>query len=373
MSAIINEFNAAVFVSEQLNRMIINAAQELAQRAVSKCADKYDFDAAEAIKFLGLQNIKVERNRPEKAAKAPKEKAVKAAFPMPWNNVCIAGCCSALRQNQGLYTQCTGSLKKNAVFCKQCQVNADKNGGVPEYGTVAMRQAVGLYDYVDPKGRKPVSFTKIMKKYKVDQAAAMEEAAKFGINIDAEHFIVPEADKKKGRPKAEKAPKEKGAKGRPKKAKKMLQIEGDDDDLFASLVADANANTSAEPEKKKRGKSDEEKAAEEAKKAEEKAEKAYNKEMEAYNKKVAELALKQITKAECVRVSERWNGVVNVDFNLPAGSLKMPTEVKQPETTTHKYEYENQKREMENAIRILKLSDEEVVSTSTYQAVAQYL
>jgi hypothetical protein len=51
----------------------------------------------------------------------------------------------------------------------------------------------------------------------------------------------------------------------------MLQIEGDDDDLFASLVADANANTSAEPEKKKRGKSDEEKAAEEAKKKAEKA------------------------------------------------------------------------------------------------------
>jgi hypothetical protein len=274
MSAIISEFNASVFISEQLNRMIINAAQELAQRAVSKCADKYDFDATEAIKFLGLQNIKVERNRPEKAAKASKEKAVKPAFPLPYTGVCVANCCSALRQNQGLYTQCTGSLKKNAVFCKQCQVNADKNSGVPEYGTIAMRQAVNLYDYVDPKGRKPVSFTKIMKKYKIDQAAAIEEAAKFGINIDAEHFIVPEADKKKGRPKTEKVPKEKGAKGRPKKAKKMLQIEGDDDDLFASLVADANANTeSAEPEKKKRGKSDEEKAAEEAKKKAEKEEK----------------------------------------------------------------------------------------------------
>ena len=297
MSAIINEFNAAVYITEQMNRMIINAAQELAQRAVSKCADKYDFDAAEAIKFLGLQNIKVERNRPEKVAKAPKEKAVKAAFPMPWNGACIAGCCSALRQNQGLYTQCTGSLKKNAVFCKQCQVNADKNGGVPEYGTVAMRQAVGLYDYVDPKGRKPVSFTKIMKKYKIDQAAAMEEAAKFGINIDAEHFIVPEADKKKGRPKAEKAPKEKGAKGRPKKAKKMLQIEGDDDDLFASLVADANANTSAEPEKKKRGKSDEEKAAEEAKKAEEKAEKEAKKAAEKAEKE-AKLAAEKAAKEE---------------------------------------------------------------------------
>ena len=105
----------------------------------------------------------------------------------------------------------------------------------------------------------------------------------------------------------------------------------------------------------------------------EKARKEYEKAETEYNKKVAELALKQMAKAENIRVNTRWNGEINVDFNLPAGSVKMPTEVKQPETTTHKYEYENQKREMENAIRILKLSDEEVVSTSTYQAVAQYL
>jgi hypothetical protein len=136
-----------------------------------------------------------------------------------------------------------------------------------------MRNAVGIFEYVDPKGRKPVAYTKIMKKYKVDQAAVIEEAAKFGINIDAEHFVIP-ADASKGRPKKEKVVKEKGSKGRPKKAKKVLQIEGDDDDLFASLVADANAtSSSAEPATKKRGKSDEEKAAEEAKKAAEKAEK----------------------------------------------------------------------------------------------------
>ena len=107
--------------------------------------------------------------------------------------------------------------------------------------------------------------------------------------------------------------------------------------------------------------------------AEEKAQKVYDKDMEAYNKKVAELALKQITKAECVRVSERWNGVVNVDFNLPAGAVKMPTEPDRPHRTTSEYQYIEQKKEMENAIRILEMSDEELISTSTYQAVAQYL
>jgi hypothetical protein len=250
---------------------MINCAQELAQRAVKTCGEHYNFDSEEAIRLLGLMNIKVDRKMPEKKFKVVKEKAVKMAFPLPYNGGCAADCCSALRQNQGLYTQCTMAPKKNQVFCKQCQMNADKNGGVPEYGTIQMRNAVGIFEYVDPKGRKPVAYTKIMKKYKVDQAAVIEEAVKFGMNIDAEHFFAP-VDASKGRPKKEKVVKEKGSKGRPKKAKKVLQIEGDDDDLFASLVADANANSSAEPTKK-RGKSDEEKAAEEAKKATEKAEK----------------------------------------------------------------------------------------------------
>jgi hypothetical protein len=262
-----------MFVSEQLNRMMINCAQELAQRAVKSCGEHYNFDSEEAIRLLGLMNIKVDRKMPEKKLKVVKEKAVKMAFPLPYNGGCAADCCSALRQNQGLYTQCTSAPKKNQVFCKQCQMNADKNGGVPEYGTIQMRNGVGIFEYVDPKGRKPVAYTKLMKKYKVDQAAVIEEAVKFGMNIDAGHFLAP-VDASKGRPKKEKVVKEKGSKGRPKKAKKVLLLEGegDDDDLFASLVADANSNVVVEPAKK-RGKSDEEKAAEEAKKVAEKAEK----------------------------------------------------------------------------------------------------
>jgi len=272
MSAI-SQFNASMLVSEQLNRLMINCAQELAQRAVKSCGEHYNFDSEEAIRLLGLMNIKVDRKMPEKKLKAPKEKAIKMAFPLPYNGECATDCCSALRQNQGLYTQCTSGAKKGGDYCKQCQMNADKNGGVPEYGTIKMRNAVGIFEYVDPKGRKPVAYTKLMKKYKVDQATVLEEAVKFGININAEHFLAP-VDASKGRPKKEKvqAQREKGSKGRPKKAKKVLLLEGDDDDLFASLVADANSNVVVEPAKK-RGKSDEEKAAEEAKKASEKAEK----------------------------------------------------------------------------------------------------
>jgi len=281
-------FNASVIVSEQLNRLIINAAQELAQRAVTECGLKYDFDSEEAIRMLGLNYVKVERKVVDKGVKVVKEKASKQAFPLPYNGECVIDKCCALRQNSGLYTQCQSSPKKNNEYCKQCQLNADNNNGMPEYGTIKMRNAVGILEYVDPKGRKPVSYTKVMKKYKIDQGAVMEEAAKFGMNVNAEHFLVASSEKKKGRPAAaDKIIKEKGSKGRPKKEKKVLQIEGDDDDLFASLVADANSNVVVEPAKK-RGKSEED----EAKKQQEKAEKEA-KRLQEKEDKLAALALEK--------------------------------------------------------------------------------
>jgi hypothetical protein len=281
MQSIMN-FESAVYVNEQLNRLMVNAAQDLAQRSIKACAEHYNFDAEEAVRLLGLVNVKLARARPVEV-KPKKEKVVvaKAAFPMPYNGEFNDACCFALRQNSGLYTQCQ-TVRKNGDFCKQCQVLADKTEGVPEYGTIQMRQAVGIFEYTDPKGRKPVAYTKVMKKYKITQEQALEEAGKFNININAEHFAVAEVDSKRGRPKAEKAPKEaKGSKGRPKKAKKVLQIEGDDDDLFASLVADANNNSGDEAviapkkttESKKKGKSEEEKEAERLAKEAEKQQK----------------------------------------------------------------------------------------------------
>jgi len=271
---------------------MVNAAQDLAQRSIKACAEHYNFDAEEALRLLGLINVKLARAKPvENKPKKEKVVVAKAAFPMPYNGEFNDACCYALRQNSGLYTQCQ-AVRKNGDFCKQCQVLAAKTDGVPEYGTIQMRQAVGIFEYVDPKGRKPVAYTKVMKKYKITQEQALEEAGKFNININAEHFAVAEVDSKRGRPKAEKVPKEaKGSKGRPKKAKKVLQIEGDDDDLFASLVADANNNSGEEVviAPKKKGKSEEEKEAERLAKETEKAEKEAKRTTKSMSRMVSKL------------------------------------------------------------------------------------
>ena len=309
-------FNATVFVSEQLNRLMVNAAQELANRVVTECGSRYNFDSEEAIRLLGLNYIKLERKptgkNVEKSTPKAKVMVAKPAFPLPFNGEFNEAYCYALRQNNGLYTQCQIARKGDKHFCKSCQALADKNEGMPEYGVIQSRLAVGVFEYVDPKGRKPIAYTKVMKKYKVNSEQVLEEAGKFNIIIDSNHFIVPEEDTKRGRPSSIKAPKEpKGAKGRPKKAKKVLQIEGDDDDLFAALVADANEEDeemiiAPKTDGKKKGqnagalrKSEEEKESERIAKESEKAEKLAKLATEKAEKEaklVAEKAEKELKK-----------------------------------------------------------------------------
>lgn len=283
MSSII-EFNATVFVSEQLNRLMVNAAQELASRVVSECGSRYNFDSEEAIRLLGLNFIKLERKSTGKIVEQKSSKAkvlpLRSAFPLPFNGEFNDMYCYALRQNNGLYTQCQIARKGDKHYCKSCQALAEKSeNGVPEYGTIQNRLACGIFEYVDPKGRNPVAYTKVMKKYKVNEEQVQAEAGKLNIIVDVNHFVVPE-DTKRGRPSSIKVVKEaKGVKGRPKKTKKVLQIDGDDDDLFASLVADANSTSDDEDEeiviapKTKKGKSEEEKESERIAKENEKAEK----------------------------------------------------------------------------------------------------
>jgi hypothetical protein len=100
----------------------------------------------------------------------------------------------------------------------------------------------------------------------------------------------------------------------------------------------------------------------------------YNKAMEAWRKEVMKFAVERIAKAENLRTNFRsWNKTLNVDFDLTVSEGDFPAEPERNYTTLHKHEYETQKEEISNAIRILKMTDEEVVNTSTYNAVARYL
>ena len=102
-------------------------------------------------------------------------------------------------------------------------------------------------------------------------------------------------------------------------------------------------------------------------------EEKFNKAHEKWSKEVAKLALGAIAKAENLSANLRYNGMINVDFNLPKGAIDLPAEPEKDFETFHEWQYKEMVDEIENAIRILKMTDEEVVSTSTYNSIARFL
>jgi len=243
---LVSTFSKGGSLSSELMRRMVSAYEDLTHSAIMECGVMYGFDGSDAIRRLGLESVKLSSVSSRKKVEK-KEIVAKAAFPLPYNGESSDLCCQALRQNNGLYTQCQSHKKGENSYCKSCQQLAEKSeDGIPEYGTIAQRQSVGVFEYVDPKGRKPVAYTKVMKKYKVSEEQVLAEAGKFGINIIPAHFEVPSEDTKRGRPKKEKVEKEpKGAKGRPKKEKKVVELSDDGVDLFDALVASASSPKTA--------------------------------------------------------------------------------------------------------------------------------
>jgi hypothetical protein len=68
-----------------------------------------------------------------------------------------------------------------------------------------------------------------------------------------------------------------------------------------------------------------------------------------------------------------YNNTLNVDFDLTVKESDMPVEPEREFEYIHASTYRESKKELSNAIRILKMTDEETVNTSTYNAVSEYL
>ena len=100
----------------------------------------------------------------------------------------------------------------------------------------------------------------------------------------------------------------------------------------------------------------------------------YQKAREKWQKEIGKWAIEHFSKAENIRTNYRqWNKTLNVDFDLIVNETDFPTEPEKDFEVIHQHTYNEMKEEIENAIRILKMTDEEVVSTSTYNAIARYL
>ena len=226
------------------------ALSVLSREVVEACGAKYGFDAEEAIRELGLSVSMSKAVKGEKT-KTKSEKAAKReipSMPLPFTGTIREDWCRAVKQNHGLYTQCCSAPGETGL-CKGCTKQASKNAnGEPDCGLMARRVLQGD-DYRDSKGRGPVHFTKVMKKQKLTEEQVLAEAGKFGFEIDASHFAVPSIQKR-GRPKKAttsdtdsdaSSTGDKKSRGRPKKAAKVVEVKNETEDLFATLMQQAQA------------------------------------------------------------------------------------------------------------------------------------
>jgi len=100
----------------------------------------------------------------------------------------------------------------------------------------------------------------------------------------------------------------------------------------------------------------------------------YEKELEKWRKDLVKIATANFAKAENVRTNYRsWNNTLNIDFDLTLTGKDIPKEPEREGNVMRDHEYKEIVEEIENAIRILQMSDEEVINTSTYNSIARYL
>ena len=192
---------------------------------IEECGRMYNFDGKEALIKLNLEKEKVKKEK-------------KKSFLLPFDGKKNEGCCNGIVKNHGLYTQCS---KKVEGFCKTCEKEP--------YGNINERVKVGLYEYKDPKGKSPKRYLDVLKKKKINKEEVNEYCRKENIVIDNIHLEESSEKVKRGRPaKTENKVKvSTGKKGRPKKEKKLVEVtSSSEDDLFASLVAQANASSVVE-------------------------------------------------------------------------------------------------------------------------------
>ena len=215
------------------------------------CGERYGFDVSEAMEMLKRRDGK----GVGVGVGVGVGSVLKSDFALPYNGELNDNLCLGISRNGGVYSQCSKKRVSGKTYCGQCSKEASNNShGLPNYGNIVDRQRAYLNkeEFKDPSGKSPIAYPKIMKKLKLSEEQVRSECEKMGVTLDPIN-LEEKTMKKSGRPKQikpEKPAKEIKPKGRPKKSKKVLELAGEEEDLFASLVmsslAPSRANSSKE-------------------------------------------------------------------------------------------------------------------------------
>ncbi len=191
-------------VTSLVIKQLENAAKDVSRHHIHLLADKYSFDAEEAIEWLDIvAPLSLEEKKMARKAKADDASSTdskKKTIPLPWMGMVSADCCQAIAYNYGLFTQCQ-KKKVSTFYCAACEkASKETSTGAPPCGTVAERLAQPIWaDYKDSKNRQPVPYAKVLYKLKLTLEEAIASAEAKGIVIPEQHLGVYEPPAGKGK------------------------------------------------------------------------------------------------------------------------------------------------------------------------------
>jgi len=100
----------------------------------------------------------------------------------------------------------------------------------------------------------------------------------------------------------------------------------------------------------------------------------YQKSLEAHKKVMIDFAIANIKSANNFRTSHRaWDNRINIDFDVYTNGVDFPKEPTRDFVQMYQHNYDSTLEEINNALNILKMTDEETVNASTMKSIAQYL
>jgi len=92
-----------------------------------------------------------------------------------------------------------------------------------------------------------------------------------------------------------------------------------------------------------------------------------------WEQQVLKLAIAKFAKAHNVNVNVRYNSYVNIDFNIPNSAIELPEKPEKDFEVLHHWQYVENKEEIENALRVLNMCENETINTATYGGITKYL
>ena len=248
-------------MSSVMSKVMMKGMMEWASEVVTVISGEYNLDSSKCMALIESRwwtGVSASSVKSVKSVKSVSSSG-KRLIPLPFNRETVdLNGCHGLNYNHGLFTQCCNIKLEEETYCNSCKTETEtSSSGKPLCGTIEDRSDP---EFKDSENRKPVHYLSVLKKLRVKPEAAIDEAGKKNITIDAFHLqelpkpVKPVKEKvvKEPKPVKEKVVKEPKVKpvkekkesvGRPKSTKKPIETAAVED-LFASLVAEELSNAS---------------------------------------------------------------------------------------------------------------------------------